>query len=605
MSDELQAAIEPPSLVSDPAIDGLTPTGTQSLARLNRRRLLVAALNLVTLVLLTTVFCRLAGHGGWTPLDVALVVAFVVSSPWNILSLWNAVIGFLLMHGGRNAIREVYPYALKAGEADPVTARIAVIMTLRNEDPVRALQRLRLVRKGLEASGYGERFAYFVLSDTNRPEIASAEEAAFADEVAAAGDHVRLSYRRRDDNAGFKAGNIRDFLDTWGDGYDLMLGLDADSLMGAPTILRLIRIMQANPKLGILQSLVVGLPSRSAFARLFQFGMRHNMRIYTMGAAWWAGDCGPYWGHNAVIRVAPFKAHCRLPVIPGKPPLGGPVLSHDQLEAAFMRRAGYEVRVLPEECQSYEENPPHLNEFTRRDLRWCQGNMQYWRFLLEPGLKPLSRFQIAWAILLYFGSFGWMAFVVLAMLTVFEVKPTSEPFPVGLGIALFIGMTVMSLMPKLAGIADALLSRREARRYGGWPKLLASAAVELLFSMLISPAVAFRVAIFMLGLPFGRTATWDGQKRDAERLSWRTALVGLWPQMLFAILMIAVLGPLAIWGLPMVLGLLLAIPLAVVTAEPAVGDWCRTAGLCVVPEEVEMPEDVAEAIGWRPATPLT
>ena len=598
MSDELQAAIEPSPLVVDTGSAGLTPTGTQSLAELNRRRLIVAGLNLATLVLVTALFCRLAGHGGWTLLDVGLVVAFVVSSPWNILSLWNAVIGFWLSRGSRDASREVHPYTLKVDDNAPIGARVAVVMTIRNEDPDRALRRLRLVRQGLETSGSGERFAYFVLSDTNRPAIAAAEEASFAREVAAAGADARLTYRRRTDNSGFKAGNIRDFLDTWGDDFDLMLGLDADSLMGAPSILRLVRIMEANPRLGILQSLVVGLPSRSAFARLFQFGMRHNMRIYTMGASWWAGDCGPYWGHNAVIRIAPFKAHCRLPVLPGRPPLGGPVLSHDQIEAAFMRRAGYEVRVLPEEGQSYEENPPHLAEFTRRDLRWCQGNMQYWRFLIEPGLKPLSRFQIAWAILLYLGSFGWMAFVVLAMFSVFEVKPTVEPFPTGLGVSLFIGMFLMSLMPKLAGIADVLITRGEAERYGGRAKLLASAAAELVFSMLIAPVIAFRAALFMIGLAFGRTVTWDGQTRDAERLSWRTAIAGLWPQTLFACLMIAVLGPLAIWGLPMILGLLFAIPLAVVSADPRVGDWCLKAGLAAVPEEIDMPADVAEALHW-------
>ena len=163
--------------------------------------------------------------------------------------------------------------------------------------------------------------------------------------------------------------------------------------MPAAAILRLVRIMQAEPRLGILQGLVVGLPSTSAFARLFQFGMRLGMRSYTIGSAWWQGDCGPYWGHNAVVRLAPFIAHCQLPVLPEKGPLGGHVLSHDQIEAVLMRRAGYEVRVLPEEDLGWEENPPTLLEFIRRDLRWCQGNMQYWHFLTLPGLKlgqPLS-----------------------------------------------------------------------------------------------------------------------------------------------------------------------------------------------------------------------
>ena len=58
-----------------------------------------------------------------------------------------------------------------------------------------------------------------------------------------------------------------------------------------------------------------------------------------------------------------------------------PFLNDDQIEAVLMRRASYDVRVLVEEGGSWEENPPHLAEFIRRDLRWCQGNMQYWHLL--------------------------------------------------------------------------------------------------------------------------------------------------------------------------------------------------------------------------------
>ncbi len=576
---------------------GLTPTGTQETAVLFRRRLLVALLNIGTFILVTAIFARLAGHGGWTLLDGLLLVAFMISVPWNILSLWNAVFGFWLMHGGKDAVREVYPYALKAHENDPIAGRIAILLTLRNEDPERAFARLRVVKAGLDANGFARHFAYFILSDTTDPEIAAAEDACFARAVADAGEEAALHYRRRDSNPGFKAGNIRDFLERWGDGYELMIGLDADSLMSAATILRMVRIMQTNPRLGILQSLVVGLPSHSAFARFFQFGMRHNMRIYTMGASWWAGDCGPYWGHNAVIRVAPFKEHCHLPILPGKPPLGGDILSHDQIEAAFMRRAGYEVRVLPEETESYEENPPHLAEFTRRDLRWCQGNMQYWRLLMTPGLKPLSRFQIAWAILMYLGAFGWIVFMLLATLSVFETKTTEEPYPIALGIGLFLGMFLMSLMPKIAGLADVLLQKGEADRYGGKGRLLAGAFAEFLFSTLISPVIATRVTIFMAGLPFGRSVTWSGQIRDAQRLSWRTAFAGLWPQLLFGLALATVLGsvlPASLWyALPMLAGLILAIPLAVLTAEPKIGAWCERVGLCAVPEEIVMPADVA------------
>ncbi|WP_454915212.1 glucans biosynthesis glucosyltransferase MdoH [Xanthobacter sediminis] len=569
---------------------GRTPTGMQSSRLLFWRRALMAALNGLTFAGLVLAFSRLLAAGGWTPLDMLLLLAFCVSIPWTILGFWNALLGLWLLHGPVDARQAVFPYAGRASDDDPITARVAILMTLRNEDPARALARLRLMRDDLERSGAGGHFAYFVLSDTTRPDIATAEEALFEAWRSQAGAGARLHYRRRGDNAGYKAGNIRDFLDRWGDNHELMLGLDADSVMGAPSILRMVRIMQANPMLGILQSLVVGLPSQSAFARIFQFGMRHGMRSYTMGAAWWAGDCGPYWGHNALIRIAPFKAHCRLPVLPGDGPLGGHILSHDQIEAVLMRRAGYEVRVLPEEIESFEENPPHLNEFTRRDLRWCQGNMQYWRLLALPGLKPMSRFQIAWAILMYLSACAWIAFILLAMLKLFDPQPIAEPFPAALGLCLFLATFAMSLAPKLAGLLDVLLRPEERRRYGGIGALTRGALIEFLFGVLLGPVVAFRVMLFVVGLACGRSVGWDAQARDAARLSWRTAVAGLWPQFLFGLVLSVMLyafapGALA-WGAPVLIGLLGAVPFAVLTAEPAVGRWLARRGLCATPEEI-------------------
>ncbi|MDR6952561.1 membrane glycosyltransferase [Ancylobacter sp. 3268] len=567
----------------------LTPTGTQSARRLFQRRAFMATLNVVTFAGLVLAFSHVLAAGGWTLLDTLLLAAFCISTPWTILGFWNALIGLWLLHGPVDPRKAVFPYAGRAAEDAPITARVAVLMTVRNEDAARAIGRFRLMQDDLERSGAGAHFTYFVLSDTTRPDIAAAEEALFDAWRSQADGSVRLHYRRRTEATGYKAGNVRDFLDRWGDDYDLMVGLDADSFVGASSLLRMVRIVQANPMLGILQSLVVGMPSRSAFARIFQFGMRHGMRSYTMGAAWWAGDCGPYWGHNAVIRVAPFKAHCRLPVLAGDGALSGHILSHDQIEAVLMRRGGYEVRVLPEESESFEENPPHLTEFTRRDLRWCQGNMQYWRLFAMPGLKPMSRFQIAWAILMYLGAFAWVAFMLLAALKMFDTESFDQPFPAALGLGLFLTTFTMSLTPKLAGLLDVLLRRDERRRYGGGGKLLCGALLEFLFGVLLGPVVAFRVAIFMVGLTCGKTVTWEAQARDAERLSWRTAIAGLWPQFLFGLLLAATLWAFApgalIWAAPVLIGLLSAVPFAVLTAEPAAGRWLARNGLCAIPEE--------------------
>jgi membrane glycosyltransferase len=270
--------------------------------------------------------------------------------------------GVWLLHGPgfgqQGGVTSAAPH-LAAGETDaPVTSRTALAMTVRNEDPLRSYQRLAVMREGLDATGWGQQFDIFILSDTTDPAVAIEEERLFhamRDQLGGQLGGLRAQYRRRTSNEGFKAGNVREFLNNQGRGYDFYLPLDSDSLMSGPAIIRMVRIMQAYPRLGILQSLVVGAPASSGFARIFQFGMRHGMRSYSMGSAWWQGDCGPYWGHNALIRIQPFRRYCRLPVLPGGQPLGGHILSHDQIEAVLMRRAGYEVRVIPVETESWEE----------------------------------------------------------------------------------------------------------------------------------------------------------------------------------------------------------------------------------------------------------
>ncbi len=397
--------VEPPVSGQPAGADGplnttslSSPAGLQANATLNGRRLAVLSVNLVTWGLLLASFASLLSVGGWTWVDRILFVCFVFGTPWSVLGFWNAMIGLWLLAGGKARLADVAPFLAAADGKEPLAIRTAVLMTLRNEDPSRAILRLKTVKASLDATGEGQAFSYFILSDTSRDDVAADEQAIIAAWRAADPDGARIVYRRRTDNAGFKAGNVRDFCMRWGQDFELMLPLDADSLMTGAAIVRLVRIMQTHPRIGILQSLVVGTPSSSAFARIFQFGMRHGMRAYTMGQAWWVGDCGPYWGHNALVRIAPFVEHCDLPVLPGRPPLGGHVLSHDQVEATLMRRAGFEVRVMPVEDGSYEDNPPDALVFIGRDVRWCQGNMQYLKLLNLPGLLPISRFQLVWAI---------------------------------------------------------------------------------------------------------------------------------------------------------------------------------------------------------------
>ena len=572
-----------------------TPTGTQSVDELGQRRRIVTVLNVATYLGLLWLAASVLGHEGWSAVDMLMFIGFAIGTPWTVLGFWNALIGLWLLHFRKDPMREVAPFAAAGDVPSPLTVKTAITMTLRNEDPDRAILRFKTVKASVDATGEGAQFSWFVLSDTNDAAVAVREEAAIAAWKATDPDADRIVYRRRTDNKGYKAGNVRDFCERWGNDYELMLPLDADSLMSGPAIVRLVRIMQAHPKLGILQSLVVGMPSTSAFARIFQFGMRHGMRTYTMGQAWWVGDCGPFWGHNAVVRIAPFRDQCDLPVLPGGPPLGGHVLSHDQVEATFMRRAGFEVRVLPVENDSWEENPPTMLDFAKRDVRWCQGNMQYVKLLDTKGLYPMSRFQLVWAILMFLGIPAWTLMIALLPVAAWEAQ-SQEHYPVALAIGLYILFFVMYLMPKIAGLADVVLTKGGMARYGGPVRFVLSAIIEFVFSFLQGAVSTIRTTIFMIGLAFGKSVTWGGQSRDAYGISWRTAAENLWPQTLFGIVvggaLLAVAPAVFWWSLPLTAGYLVAIPFAVVTASPALGRFFKRHGIAGIPEDFAPPPEI-------------
>jgi membrane glycosyltransferase len=576
-----------------------TPAGLQSIDGLTRRRQIVFALNLVTYAGMLWVAAIILGTGGWTWVDMVLLVCFAAGTPWTVLGFWNALIGLWLLHFRKDAMVQVAPYAAAGDLKVPLRIKTAVFMTLRNEDPDRAVRRLRTIKESVDRTGDGGAFSYFVLSDSNDPAVAVAEERAIEAWKAADADRERIVYRRRSDNIAYKAGNVRDFCARWGRDFALMLPLDADSLMSGEQIVRLARMMQAYPKIGILQSLVVGMPSQSAFARIFQFGMRHGMRSYTMGQAWWVGDCGPFWGHNALVRIKPFHEQCELPILPGKPPLGGHVLSHDQVEATLMRRAGYEVRVLPEERGSWEENPPTMLEFARRDVRWCQGNMQYLKLLGLPGLYPMSRFQLVWAILMFVGIPAWTLMIALLPVAAWQAREIAD-FPVELAIGLYVTFFTMYLMPKIAGLLDVMITRDGVARYGGWMRFVPSAVIELAFSFLQGAVSTIRTSIFMIGLLFGKSVVWGGQSRDVQGLSWQDAIRNLWPQTLFGVVVcgaLIVIAPAVFWwSLPLTAGYLLAIPFAVLTADPDLGRALQRLGVCGIPEDFAPPWEVEQVM---------
>ena len=558
------------------------------------RRVLFSILVVTTMVSLTAMMVYSLSYRGISLAEGILLTCFVVTLPWTIIGFWNAVTGFIILRREKDPAKFVFPGLGSISGNEEITASTAVAMCIRNEDVDQVARNLNAMIARLVSSGNADKFHVYVLSDSSFEDVIEAEERVFDQLEKDWSGSMAVTYRRRESNPGFKAGNIRDFCERWGHQHDFMLTLDADSVMSASSILRMVRLMQKDEKLGILQSLVVGLPSASGFTRVFQFGMRLGMKSYTIGSAWWQADCGPYWGHNALIRMKPFIEHCHLPKLPGNGPLSGWILSHDQVEAVYMRRAGYECRVLAEEGGSYEENPPHILEFIRRDLRWCHGNMQYFKLLREPGLYMTSRIQLMLAILMFTGAPAWMVFVVVATAG-FVTDVGIHMQAVGPGYTLFAIIMLMIFAPKISSFFDALLNPELRKRFGGGPAMVFSAISEVLFSVMISPIMAIANTIFLFKLfVLRKPKNWLAQARGVEAVPFGKALFHLWPQMLFgAVGFYVVLGSgwysigLLFLCLPVFVGPLLAVPFAMSSSLPFSGWISAKYGVWQIPEEEE------------------
>ena len=556
-------------------------------AKLPARRALVVGLNLASMALLASVMGWVLDSRGWSAPAVAFLVIYLIGLPWTLLGFWNSVIGFVILRLAKDPVGYTNPAIANTPSDSPIVTRTAVVLCVRNEDVAAAFARLRTMIDSVIATGQAKHFDFHVLSDTSRPQVAEAEEVLFL-ALQTRYPRIGLHYRRRDVNTGYKAGNLEEFARRCRKDYQHMIVLDADSVMSGRAMLRLVRAMQANPALGILQTLVVGRPSESAFTRIFQFGMRHGMRAQTTGGAWWQGSAGPYWGHNAIIRIAPFVDHCALAPLPGKGPLRGAILSHDQVEAALMRGAGWHVRVIPDELDSWEENPTNLPDFIKRDLRWCNGNLQYIHLLNMPGLKGMGRFQLINAIAMYVGA-PMNLLMLVAGLSI-AMTPNPPDFATAMAFGLYAVALLLGFAPRLLGVIDILL-RGEGRRYGGGPRMVIGCALDWSFSMFIGPVMMIAQTVFIGGLAFGRRMIWDAQNRDDRSISAREALHGLWPQLLFGVAAVAILALFAahaiVWAALTLAPCLLAIPFTVATSARRVGKALTAARICAIPDEYQ------------------
>jgi membrane glycosyltransferase len=491
----------------------------------------------------------------------------------------------------------VSPFFENRDHVIPLCAQTAIVLTICDDDPVEVFARLQAMKKQLDMTTSANTFDYFILSDSSQPCNMETESRIFGTGRHGTETPTCVIYRHRADNVGFKPGNVRDFCARWGENYKFMILLDADSLMSAETVLNLVRLMQENPHLGILQSLIVGILTPSLFARIYEFGHRHGLRCSIVGAAWWQGERCQYWGHNAIIRLRPFSQFCEMPYLPGKGPFSGHIISHDQIEASFMHRAGYEVRTFPQESGSYEGVPPTFFEFSGRNHRWCQGNFKNLKLVGAPGLAVIDRVHLAMVAQRFIAWPALVVFMMFATLTAWSWSNNLN-FPVGAASVLYGLWTAMFFAPRILGIVNAILT--SASRYGGRVRLLFGGFVELIFSLLLTPISMVRSSLFMIGLAFGKKIVWNSQQRKNYSLTVRYAFAQLWIETLLGFALVIFLAMidlhLVLWFSPFWLGLVLAIPFAVLTVSPLLHRIAARWNICAIPEEIDAPAEIREVL---------
>lgn len=576
----------------------------------HRRRATLLLLVLGQTYVATYYMTAVLPYHGTTPLEITELVVYAILFGWISAGFWTAMMGFLSLLVGRDH------YAISASAAatsespaadaaiDP-SARTALLMPICNENVSRVYAGLHATYESVRRSGQLDHFDFFVLSDSSDPDTRVAEIDAWQRLCWAVDGYGRIFYRRRQHRIKRKSGNIGDWCRRWGSRYRYMLILDADSVMSGECLARLVQLMQANPNAGIIQTAPIAAGRDTLYARLQQFATRVYGPLFTAGLHYWQLGESHYWGHNAIIRVAPFIRHCALGRLPGRGALSGEILSHDFVEAALMRRAGWAVWIAYDLPGSYEEMPPSLLDELKRDRRWCQGNLMNFKLFLAKGLHPAHRAVFMTGVMAYLSAPLWFLFLVLStgLLAVQTLTPPKyfihpyQLFPVwpewhpGWAIALFSATATLLFLPKI--LAVLLLLAKGARSFGGGLRLVLSMLMELLFSALMAPIRMLFHTQFVLAALLGWTIRWQSPPRGNAETGWGEALRrhGLgtllgagWAGGIYW------LNPSYLWWLaPIVGSLIVAIPLSVWSSRVNLGQRMRRARLFLIPEESEPP----------------
>ncbi|MEO9136401.1 MAG: glucans biosynthesis glucosyltransferase MdoH [Casimicrobiaceae bacterium] len=588
--------------------------------RAAHRRLIMVSLILLQTTVATDYMALVLPYHGHRPLEVAILVLFAVLFAWISAGFWTALAGFWLLARGRDG----YAISRRMAGAGPLSipdgTRTAVVMPICNEDVPRVFAGLRATYESLEQTGALDRFDFFVLSDTGNADTRVAELDAWLALCRAAGGFGRIFYRWRQHRIKRKSGNIADFCRRWGRKYRYMIVLDADSVMSGECLTALVRIAEANPDAGIIQTAPRAAGRDTLYARVQQFATGVYGPLFTAGLHFWQFGESHYWGHNAIIRVAPFIRYCAIGRLPGVGALSGEILSHDFVEAALMRRAGWGVWIAYDLPGSYEEMPPNLVDELARDRRWCQGNLMNFRFFWMKGLHPAHRAVFMTGVLAYLSAPLWFLFlilstVLLAIHTLSEPKYFTQPyqlFPIWpqwrpeWAITLFSATALLLFLPKiLAGLRIALI---DPARHGGRAHLAVSLVGEMLLSALLAPIRMLFHTQFVTMAFAGRTLRWKSPPRGDSETGWSAAFVRHRVHTLVGVVWAATvwwLNPSYLWWLlPVVGALIVSIPLSVLTSRAALGRKLRRRRYFLIPEESEPPAVIrATRRYWHHARP--
>lgn len=570
------------------------------------RRSLLSVLTLGQSVLATWSMTAVLPYHGQRPMEIAILILFAILFFWVSAGFWTAIMGFVLLmfDGDRHAIS-----ATAAPDA-PIdkAARTAIVMPICNEDVTRVFAGLRATYASLEHDGELEPFDFFILSDSNDADLRVAETEAWLRFCRETQGFGRVFYRWRRNRIKRKSGNLADFCRRWGSQYRYMIVLDADSVMSGECLSRLVRLMEANPRAGIIQTAPRASGRETLHARIQQFANRVYGPLFTAGLHFWQLGEAHYWGHNAIIRLAPFIRHCALGRLARRGVRNLEILSHDFVEAALMRRAGWAVWIAYDLPGSHEEMPPNLLDELQRDRRWCQGNLINSRLLLAEGLHPAHRVVFATGVMAYLSAPLWFFFLLLS--TVLLALQTLVPpqyfvnqyqlFPVWpewhhqWAVMLFSATATLLFAPKALSLA--LLWRQGSGEFGGALRLTLSALAEAVYSMLLAPIRMLFHTRFVTAAIAGWEIKWTSPTRENAETDWGEALRKHGGHTLLGVVWasgVYWLDPAYLWWLlPVVGALMLSIPISVWSSRVSLGQRLRQWRLFLIPEETAPPYEL-------------